>query len=218
MKNYFVLVLLFLSLSLFSQQNISKKSQFGISLGLQADHSNIGLVDFSTIGFADELNDVTSRTGAGFSIGVMYRYQLTSFVAARMQSVLSFASDRFFFDATTIPDSELKRDMVNIELPLHFVFEKTDRKIAPSAFFGGRFRYDVAESKRWAIIDFKPYDFTVDVGVGVAFNLKHFKFKPELTYSRGLLNQVDQVSEYQKGNAVDEIFTNQFGLRFLFYN
>ena len=196
----------------------AKKHQYGISIGFHANKSSLKTLDAAAIGLADEFNGVESRIGEGFELGIMYRYQINSFLAARTQAVISFAEDRFFFDANTFPDATLARERVNLEFPLHLVFEKMDKKVSPSFFFGGRYKYDLAESTRWAIVDFRNNDIALDIGAGLTFHYKRFKFKPELIYSRGLREQVERESTYQKGRAVDSVFTNQFGLRLSFYN
>jgi len=222
-KNGFLFALLCLTYSISAQDNnLSQRSQFGISLQLNNSYTDITTADFAAIGLFDEYEGIESENAFGFGLGIMYRYQLTSFLATRLQGVLAFTEQAFLFNLNDGSFFRRKRELVAIELPLHFVFEKADKKIAPSAFFGARYSFDLAanaESTTNPIRgNYRHDDFLVDAGVGVAFNLKLFTFKPEIVYSRGLMNQSPKDSGIQLDQAFESIYTNRFTLRLSFYN
>ena len=215
-----LLLCLFTTIS-FAQTELnttSKRSEFGISIGFNTVTSSV-TVQGSLATFDQK---VKSKIRPGFSLGVMYRYRLNDLLVLRIQPELSF-SEAEFYRNTPFGRNMLEREMINLDFPLHLVFEKANKKVSPSVSIGGRYRYDLGVEK-YDVTDangapagqvslFREDDVLVDLGLGMAFKMEHFSFKPAFVYSRGLLNQ--------SGKAIDmlykSVYSNQFSVRFLFY-
>jgi hypothetical protein len=98
------------------------------------------------------------------------------------------------------------------------VFENLKKKVSPAAVIGARYRYDIAQNTISSELTgtFTGYDFLLDAGLGLGFQIDNFRFKTELLYSRGLVNQIGEKEPGDLGRALNSSFTNQLSLRFLF--
>ena len=209
-----VLLCLTTTISFAQEEAATKKSQFGISMGLNFSEASIKTSDPLPLFY----NSVETKGRPGFSLGILYRYRLSDLLVLRAQGVISFTSHEFQYESDPFNDFSRNQEKVNLEFPLHLVFEKADKQIAPSVFVGCRYRYDVATEKDAPsagspeIPFFREDDILVDVGLGVAFKMKTFTLKPELTYSRGVLNQAAEIDP-----VFDRMYTNQYSFRVSFY-
>jgi len=212
-----LLLCLSTSISFGQEETRTKRSEFGISVGANAMTSSVKALESMLI--LD--GNFKSEVKPGFSLGILHRYRLSNLLVLRTQAELSFTETEFYLDSEFVSFTN-KREMVNIELPIHLVFEKNNKKRTPSAFVGGRYRYDVGgeeivlTDENGMEIDkvplFQRNDLLLDVGIGMAFKMEHFTFKPEFVYSRGLLNQKGELDM-----IYESIYSNQFSLRFVFY-
>lgn len=219
MKKLFVITLLFSFLSTFAQNNkelnlspVSNKIQYGILFDVNVSNPSLPATDAPP--FAN-LERIESRLGAGFSLGILSQYQISSFLAARIQGILSFQEHRLAYQFKNEPDVVRTRELVKVDFPIHVVFEKEKDEITPSAIIGGRYSYDVSNDSdlTTSLFNFRSHDFQLDLGFGVKFPFKHFNFKPEFIYSRGFLTQVAQSTD----QPFTDYLNNQFSLRFVFY-
>lgn len=233
MKNLKLLLYLFLYLPFLTQaqspiseeilpENIepySSRSQLGITLELNNNQTRFNTNNFGSVGLADELNDVRSENGLGIGIGILYGYKLNDYVALRTQAILSFLESSYIFDLNNDANKVIKRETVNVEMPIHVVFENTSKKVSPSVILGARYRFDIAQNTLTSKLsgNYTGYDVLLDAGVGVSFKIDDFRFKTELLYSRGLVNQIGENPLRSLPASLKDSFTNQFSLRFLFY-
>lgn len=200
------------------QTPFAAKHHFGINFSLNSASPSTSLNDFGSVGLENRLNDVRTENGTGISIGLLYGYELNHLLSIRTQAIISSVKTRYLYDLLENRDQVASRETVNIEFPIHVVLENLDRKISPSAVFGARYRYDIAQNTLSSELagTFVGYDVLIDAGVGVGFQVADFRFKTELLYSRGLVNQIGNKEFGELGSALNNSFTNQLSLRFLF--
>jgi len=195
------------------------RSQFGIMLELNNSNTSNILNDFSSVGFADELNNVREENGLGIALGLIYGYELNDKLTFRTQAMLSFLETSYIYDFKSQRDKIAKRESVNIEIPVHLVLEDVTKKISPSAVLGARYRFDISQNTLTSQLagNYKGYDVLLDAGLGLGFKFDNFRFKTELLYSKGMINQVVSSESLAVENAIKSSFTNQLSLRFMFY-
>ncbi len=200
------------------QTPFAEKHHFGINLEFNNANTSTSLNDFASVGLSNRLNDVRTGNGFGVSIGLLYGYELTNFVTLRTQAIISAVNTNFTYDLIENANETVNRETVNIEFPVHIVLENLDKKVSPAAVLGARYRYNIAQNTLSSELAgaFTGYDVLLDAGVGVGFQIDDFRFKTELLYSRGLVNQIGEKEPGDLGNALDTSFTNQVSLRFLF--
>lgn len=195
----------------------SKKSEFGISLEVNTSNKNITLGDLDAL-MSNGFNGIEAQNSFGFGLGIMYQHQFNSFLAGRFQGVLVFLENELVYK-DGFADFVRKQELVKVEFPLHLVLENKNKRIAPSFIMGGKYSYDLGKKGATSSLgSFKNEDFLLDFGVGVTFKTKLFKFKPELIYSRGMINQVKKDLSAPLNNTLDKAFEDRFTLRFLFFN
>jgi len=197
----------------------TKRSQFGIMLELNNTNTSNELNNFADIGFSDELNGVRAEDGLGIGIGILYGYELNDFMTIRTQAILSFLETSYIYELNSEADRISKRETVNVEIPLHFVLENVNKKVSPSAVLGARFRHDISQNTLTSQLagNYSAHDVLVDAGLGLGFQFDNFRFKTELLYSRGMINQKLQNESLNVENAIKSSFANQLSLRFMFY-
>ena len=193
--------------------------QFGIFIELNNNTPSLEQKDLAEIGLSDRINGVTTTNNYGISLGMLFGYEVNDVLTVRTQAMISFIESNFHFDLKNEFDETLKRETVNIELPIHLVLENTTKKIAPSLALGARYRYNIAQNTVTSQLagNYNESDFLVDLGAGVSFKFEDFRFKTELLYSHGLTNQVADNPPLSLPSAFDSIANNQLSLRFLFY-
>lgn len=196
----------------------AEKHHFGTNLEFNNSTPSATLNDFGSVGLSDRLNDVRTDNGLGLSIGLLYGYEFNNFVSLRTQAIISVLETNYIYDLTEEVDEIATRETVNVEFPVHIVLENLDKKVSPAAVFGARYRYDIAQNTLTSELtgDFTGYDILLDAGVGLGFQIDDFRFKTELLYSRGLVNQIGAKEPGDLGNALNRSFTNQVSLRFIF--
>jgi len=226
MKNLTLIFALFLCLPFvaFSQETeteeflyeelkpFAEKHHFGINLELNNSNPSAELNAFGSIGLSDRLNDVRTDNGLGLSIGLLYGYEFNNFISLRTQAIISALETNYIYDLTEGGIETATRETVNVEFPVHVVFENLDKKVSPAAIFGARYRYDIAQNTLTSELtgNFTGYDILLDAGVGLGFQIDDFRFKTELLYSRGLVNQIGTKEPGDLGNAINSSFTNHF--------
>ena len=200
------------------QTPFAEKHHFGIILDLNSANADFNLNDFNSVGLSSRLNDVRADNGQGISIGLLYGYEFNHFVSLRTQALLSSVKTSYIYDIIENEDQVANRETLNIEFPVHLVFENLKKKVSPAAVIGARYRYDIAQNTISSELTgtFTGYDFLLDAGLGLGFQIDNFRFKTELLYSRGLVNQIGEKEPGDLGRALNSSFTNQLSLRFLF--
>jgi len=194
-----------------------RKSELGILL-----ESNLSTPKFelseSVQNGTNPIQNIEGKAGIGFAIGVMYKYHLNDFLAVRTQPTLAFLERKFLYSFVNDISSERKEEALNIELPIHLVFEKTTKKYSPSLIVGGRYGYDIAANSRARQVNglnFRALELQLDVGVGLGINSKLFTIKPEIVYSKGIISQLPD-SGFQT-SGFKNIKNDRIGIRLLFY-
>ena len=102
---------------------------------------------------------------------------------------------------------------------MHLVLEKTEGKVTPSLVLGARFRHNIAQNTVTSQLagNYNSNDILLDGGAGLSFRFDNFRFKTELLYSLGLLNQIGDNAATTLQSALESSNNNQLALRFLFY-
>ena len=197
----------------------TKNAQFGISLELSHTAPTLTQNDLSQVGLADEVNSVSSSGDFGIGLGVLYGYEMTDLLTIRVQPTLSFLKNNYEFDLNDEFDETLSRETVNIDVPLHLILENVNKKVAPSAILGARYRHNIVKNTITSQLagNYNNNDVLLDLGAGLSFQFDNFKFKTELLYSYGLLEQVGENQPNSLASALGSSTNNQLALRFLFF-
>lgn len=209
---------------LFSQTADSipaKRWSVGILLGSNNTLSKFDAYSSSEIGLSRDYFFVEAGRGSGIDLGVYISYPLNSYFILKTEPSFTISAVHYDFD---LPPSEPRfgdtREFVNVELPLHLLFEPHSGRIAPSYVIGARYVRDfatAAQNEDPENFRFKKNDFMLDAGIGLNTYFQKFNVRYEFSYSKGLLNQVDAAAAPSLNNPFSEVHNDRMRIRLIFY-
>ena len=109
-----------------------------------------------------------------------------------------------------IPSIEKKVQSITLSFPVHIEFS-SDRinNFKVYTIAGGKFDYDLASNagarKAEDLIKLKPYDFSVELGLGFHIYFPYFVLSPEIKLSSGLANLHSRDPSLRYSNVIDKI-------------
>lgn len=199
----------------------AKKWSFGILLGNNANISRVETYTGTEIGFGRDFTSFESIRQAGLEMGVYISYPLNSYFALQTEPSLAFTGSSYMFSFFNPEMLEFGgRESVNLELPLHLLFEPHNGRFAPSYILGGRQVTDFAaeaESLDPERFRFKKHDLMLDAGIGLNTYFKKFNVRYEVSYSKGLVNQVDPNDAPSRTNPFSSAYNDRLRIRLVFY-
>jgi hypothetical protein len=222
MRNIFLFIL---CCTLFTVGNAQetpeyKKTEFGILMQANFGYLKVDQSDWNNLGINNEINALETQNRFGFGLGILAKFNITKNLSIVPQPSLYFQDNRLNFDLETLNDHEEEIKPVALALPIHLVFTKRKwKKWNPSVALGARFVYGIDASDTPSPLSVQNHDIAIDFGAGVEIKFNHFKVKPELLVSRGLMNlkEVDDAITLVE-TSVASIRQDQIALRVSFYN
>jgi hypothetical protein len=128
----------------------------------------------------------------GFAVGIISDLYMNRFMNLRAIPTLYLGDKRFVFREQSSGEefiSRIRNNYISLPLQLKLSGERFNN-FRPYALVGGYGSLELASRKNRAIL-LKPYDFGLEVGFGCDFYLPLFKLAPELKFSFGLLDILD---------------------------
>ena len=197
-SNYILIFLILCTTNMFGQhrklqnQPYADQRQFhiGFTLGLhtqdliitQSGYNNNNEVWFSEI----------PNYSPGFAVGIIGDVYLYRFINLRTSPSILLGDKNFVFKEQTTGE-EYKTVIRNnyFLLPLHLkISSQRTNNYRRYILFGGYGCLELA-SKKGMAVRLKPYDFGLDLGIGCDLYFSMFKLAPELKFSFGLINNLD---------------------------
>lgn len=129
----------------------------------------------------------------GFSVGLIADLYLSHFVNLRLIPTIHLGSKDFVFKEQTSGEefkTGIRNNYVTLPLQLKFNGGRIDN-YRPYVIAGGYGSLEVASRKNQPVL-LKPYDFGIEVGFGCDFYLPYFKLSPELKFTFGLTDVLEQ--------------------------
>jgi len=197
----------------------SKRYHFGINLGLNRSffkfsHHPQFLDSFSV----DGINAIESINSTGINLAWLVNLNFNEHWDLRTYPLnLTFSEKAFEYSLKRFdpisgesPLTIKKVQSITLSLPLLLKFS-SDRIGNMKVFttFGGRFDYDLASNsnKKNAeeLIKLRPYDYSIEGGIGFHIYFPYFVLSPELRVNWGLNNLHDRNAALRFSNNVDAI-------------
>ena len=197
----------------------SKRYHFGINLGLNQSHFKFTHhPQFLNRQLNDSIAVIESVNNTGINLAWLVNLNLNEHWDIRTyplnltfsEKVFSYSMNKFdpFLEESAI--TEKKVQSITLSLPLLIKFS-SDRignlKVFTTA--GGRFDYDLASTanKRNAdqLIRLKPYDYSIEGGIGFHIYFPYFVMTPELRVNWGLANLHSRNPDLRFSSNVDKI-------------
>lgn len=235
-NNSVIVILLCVSLRLFSQHNRpgqgpfnlpyfeESRLHFGFSLGVNT--SNYTIKDDLTL--IDSLNSVLAVPLQGFNIGFVGSYRFNDLITIRFVPTLYFSGRNIvygFQDGAGKNTSVIQPvESIYVMFPVLFKLRsKRYNNFAAYLIGGGSLGYDLSNQTRInndvvieeQMLKTQQQTWYAVMGVGTDFFLKYFKFSIEFKYDYGLSNSLVKDGSYW-ATPIEEIKSRIFSVSLLF--
>ncbi|MBU2888008.1 PorT family protein [Gilvimarinus agarilyticus] len=196
-----------------------EKWHFGFLLGLHtSNYRSEYKDDFVTPSF-DTLHSVVPPSKMGFKIGFIVDYHIFETLDVRITPTVSFNQLQLDYRFTNGEVIEELRDPTYVELPILLKYKSVRRRNRRMYVLGGiNPAIKAASSKEKESKDrllTKGYNLSLDVGVGMDLYQPLYKFSPEIRYSFGLIDVLeDQPNDFSAPLRSLSIHTIAFYITF----
>jgi hypothetical protein len=199
----------------------NRKLTYGFLIGLHTTAYKIRYSDkFVSPGF-DSLFAVQPSWSPGFSLGFIVNYKLAELWDLRITPKVAFDEFRLRYIYTN--DKKVNEEVVEttmVELPLLVKF-KSERRGNFRMYMVGGVKPGIEASGRRGVkdvtgsLEIKSTNVSLDFGFGFDMYYPLFKFSPEIRFSKGLVNVLDN-SNNKYGQPLSRVSTNMISIYFLF--
>lgn len=157
--------------------------------------------------------DVESINSAGINLAWLVNLRMSNHFDLRVHPLdLTFSETAFLYAEKYAEDSSIEKKVQSITLsfPVQIAFS-SDRigNFKVYTLAGGKFDYDLASNagarKADDLIKLRPYDFSVEVGMGFHIYFPYFVLSPEIKVSSGLMNVHSRDPNLRYSNVIDKI-------------
>ena len=198
-----------------------RKITYGFLIGLHSTAYQIKYSEkFVTPNF-DTLYAVEPQWSPGFSLGFIVNYRLTEFLDLRLTPKVAFYEHRLrylFTDDTKTENQLVETTMV--EFPLLLKYKSERRENLRMYMIGGIKPAIEASGKKdiknvTTTLEVKGGNLSLDAGFGLDIYYPLFKFSPEIRFSKGLIDVLDnRTNKY--GQPLQRVNTNTITVYLLF--
>lgn len=210
-----------------SRENLQGYDQrlftYGFTLGVHSSALRLRFSDTFTQAPLDGVANITSPNGFGFSIGFLGNLKLAQYLDVRLMPKVSFyqySIDMQFTDPGRADENHFA-DFTTIDLPLMLKFKSARRKnfrmfyvagVSPMIDVTGKKKREENQEEGLRI---SGDNLALEVGFGTDVYFPFFKFSPEIRYSHGLVNVLNN-SQNEIGQAFHRIGTQSISLYLVF--
>lgn len=189
----------------------NKPYHFGINLGYNKSH--FSFTHHPRFLQYDSILDVESINSAGVNLAWLVNVRMSDHFDLRVHPLdLTFSEESFLYSEKYTSDSvvEKKVQSITLSFPVQVAFS-SDRigNFKVYTIAGGKFDYDLASNagarKAEDLIKLRPFDISVEIGMGFHLYFPYFVLSPEIKLSSGLLNLHARDPDLRYSNVIDKI-------------
>lgn len=188
-----------------------KPYHFGINLGYNKSHFNF--THHPLFLQNDTIMDVESINSAGINLAWLVNVRMSNHFDLRVHPLdLTFSEKSFLYaeQYAEQPTIEKKVQSITMSFPVQIAFSSDRIKnFKVYTIAGGKFDYDLASNanarKAEDLIKLRPYDFSVELGMGFHIYFPYFVLSPEIKLSSGLMNVHSRDASLRYSNVLDKI-------------
>lgn len=196
-RSAFILLFSICSIIAYSQLNFyekgSKALYWGISLGLNQSNFSIDRKPFSSLN--DSIQNVTSRYGPGFNLGLIGNWQFNKYFDLRLIPTMVFG-EKIIEYQTQYGTTENRVNTTCLTFPLMIRIKSEPIKDWRLFILGGvKYEYNIvpqditlADPQR---IRLKKHGLSYEYGIGLQYFFPYFIFSPEIKFSHSFFNMYD---------------------------
>jgi hypothetical protein len=198
-----------------------KKLTYGFLIGLHTTTYQIKYSGLFVTPEFDTLYAVEPSWSPGFSLGFIMNYKLADLLDLRLTPKVAFYEHRLLYRYTD--DQANHEELVEttmVEFPLLLKFKSERRENLRMYMIGGVKPAIEASGKKelknvTSALEVTGGNLSLDVGFGLDIYYPLFKFSPEIRFSRGMVNVLDNQKNIY-GQPLQRVNTNTVTLYLLF--
>lgn len=198
-----------------------RKITYGFLIGLHTTTYQIKYADrFVTQDF-DTVYTIDPGWSPGFSLGFIVNYRVTDLLDFRVTPKVAFYENTLHYVYTDDTPSETKLvETTMVELPFLLKY-KSERRANARMYMVGGFKPALEASGKKDTEDpssnlgITRMNLSIEAGFGFDFYYPLFKFSPEIRFSRGLVNILNNTTN-KYGQPLQRVNTNTITLYLLF--
>ncbi len=197
-----------------------RKITYGFLIGLHTTTYQVNYSDqFVTPAF-DTLFAVTPEWKPGFSLGFIVNYRAHEFLDFRITPKVAFYEHSLVYRFT---DGTSEKELVEttmVEFPVLVKYKSMRRGNVRMYMIGG-IKPGIEASGKKEIenvsdqLEITPFNLSLEAGLGFDLYFPLFKFSPEIRFSRGIINHLDNTTN-KFGAPLSRINTNTITVYLLF--
>jgi hypothetical protein len=198
-----------------------KKLTYGFLIGLHSSAYQIKYSDLFVSQAFDTLYAVEPGWSPGFSLGFIMNYKVADLLDFRLTPTVAFYEHTLLYRYTDDqPNDEQVIETTMVEFPLLLKFKSERRENLRMYMIGGVKPAIEASGKKelknvTSELEITGGNLSLDVGFGLDIYYPLFKFSPELRFSRGMVNVLDNTKNIY-GQPLQRVNTNTITLYLLF--
>jgi hypothetical protein len=198
-----------------------RKLSYGFLIGLHSSAYQIKYSDKFVTPALDTVHSVEPEWSPGFSLGFIVNYRLDELWDLRITPLVAFYEHKLRYTFTDDTKSETQLvETTMVELPILIKFKSERRENTRMYMIGGIKPGLEASGKRGlqnvtTALEVKNVNVSLDLGFGFDIYYPLFKFSPEIRFSRGLVNVLDNTTN-KYGVPLSRVNTNMITVYLLF--
>lgn len=198
-----------------------RKLTYGFLMGLHTTSYQIKYSDKFVSPKFDDLYAIQPAWSPGFVLGLIVNYRIADYVDLRTTPQFAFYEHRLnylFKDASKNEEQLVETTMVEVPLLIKY---KSERRGNVRMYMVGGVKPGFEASGKKGIdntvtaLEVKGFTTNLDIGFGFDLYYPLFKFSPEIRFSRGITNILDNTTN-KYGEPLKYVNTNTVTVYFLF--
>lgn len=198
-----------------------RKISYGFLIGLHTTAYQLKYSDQFVTPDLDTVYSVEPGWSAGFSLGFIVNYRLTDLLDFRLTPKVAFYEHTLLYRYTDdTPDEEKLLETTMVELPILLKY-KSERRGNIRMYMVGGFKPALEASGKKEqenvsnTLGVTKMNLSLDVGFGFDLYYPLFKFSPEIRFSRGIVDILENPHN-KYGQPLSRLNTNTITLYLLF--
>lgn len=197
-----------------------RKISYGFLIGLHSTTYQLKYSDLFVTPDLDTVHSVIPTWKPGFSLGFLVNYRAHEFVDVRIMPTVGFYEHEIFYRFT---NGDSQRELVEttmVEFPVLVKYKSMRRGNIRMYMIGGA-RPGIEASGKKEIenvinsLEIKGFNLSLEAGIGFDLYFPLFKLSPEIRFSRGVYNILDN-TENNFGKPLKSVTTNTVHFYFIF--
>lgn len=174
---------------------------FGFTLGLSNNKFQINYTDAFIN--QNQIKQILSEYEPGFNVGIIIDLRINHNTNLRLTPSFNFTDQKLYYTENNITSIQPSNStgVSHFEMPVYLKY-RSERINNGRVYvlMGGKFMLDMSSIEKLTQsgnLKFKKTNYSIDIGFGIDVYFAYFKFSPEIKYSYGMMNVLEnQDNEY----------------------